>query len=232
MSGVIEKIRKHYFNGLNVPKETYSLQLLQDLLQDFGYIPVANSAMAFQSINTICNDILYNGRKGIIEFGSGISTLVIANLIHKTGLECRFYSVENNAIWIDILEGQLQKAGLSKYVQFLHAPSIKHPLALDQNQWYDMEPHRKALEGQVFDVVLIDGPEAHTHAIRLARYPAMPFMMDYLDKERYFLLLDDAARPGERDIRKRWKRELGLKFDIKVSKSACCIKGQHFNPVT
>ncbi|MBK8554771.1 MAG: hypothetical protein IPL65_02885 [Lewinellaceae bacterium] len=231
MSGVIEKIRKHYFNGLNVPKETYSLQLLQDLLQDFGYIPVANSAMAFQSINTICNDILYNGRKGIIEFGSGISTLVIANLIHKTGLECRFYSVENNAIWIDILEGQLQKAGyLSTFNFCMRHPSNIHWrwIKTSGTTWSPTEKPWKARSLMLCSLMALK----RIPAIRLARYPAMPFMMDYLDKERYFLLLDDAARPGERDIRKRWKRELGLKFDIKVSKSACCIKGQHFNPVT
>lgn len=229
---LLNKIRKRYLSGKNINKENLSLQLLKPLMSDFGFIPVANSALSFESINTICNDLMFNNRKAVIEFGAGVSTLIIASLIKSKGLDCTFISVEHNKGWISILEQQLKNAGAEAFVHILHAPVGPHPLAVDNNVWYQMDAHLPLLEMHVFDGVIIDGPEAHRNDIRQSRYPAVPFILPYLNKERCFLMLDDAARNGEQEIMNRWKKEHQVDFNIKVSKSICCIRGNHFNPIT
>jgi hypothetical protein len=211
--------------------EPRSLLLLQDLLHDYGFLPVSASAMSFESILTICNDILVNERKAIIEFGCGISTLAIASLIRRKGLSCRFVSVEGNAGWQSIIAHSLRTAGTDNAVELIHAPVVQHRLAIAGNSWYDLDPHRDSILSSTYDSVIVDGPEAYSERIALSRYPALPFLRDHLNRERCFVLLDDAERAGEREVRRRWKAELGIDLHTKVSKSACGFRGQHFHPV-
>ena len=211
--------------------EPRSLLLLQDLLREYGFLPVSGSAMSFESILTICNDILINERKAVIEFGSGISTLAIASLIRRKGLTCRFVSVDGNAAWQEIISRCLHDAGTEEGVELIHAPVAHHRLALAGNTWYDLDSHRDSIAASKFDSVIVDGPEACNDRIALARYPALPFLRDHLDFERCFVLLDDAERSGEREVRRRWKAELGIDLLMKVSKSACGFRGKCFNPI-
>jgi hypothetical protein len=211
--------------------EPRSLLLLQDLLRDYGFLPVSGSALSFESILTICNDILVNDRKAVIEFGSGISTLAIASLIRRKGLSCRFVSVDGNAAWQGIISRCLHDAGTEEGVELIHAPVAPHRLALAGNTWYDLDSHRESIAASKFDSVIVDGPEAYDDRIALARYPALPFLRDHLDFERCFVLLDDAERTGEREVRKRWKAELGIDLNKNVSKSACGFRGTCFNPI-
>lgn len=211
--------------------EPRSLLLLQDLLHDYGFIPVSASALSFESILTICNDIVANERKAIIEFGSGISTLVIASLIKRKQLSCRFVSVEGNAAWQAIIRRYLHDAGTVESVELIHAPVVPHPLAIAGNSWYDLDPHRDSIGATKFDSVIVDGPEACNDRIALSRYPALPFLRDHLNRERCFVLLDDAGRAGEQEVRRRWQAELGIDLRMKVSKSVCGFRGQFFNPV-
>ena len=187
--------------------------------------------MSFESILTICNDIIVNDRKAVIEFGSGISTLAIASLIRRKGLTCRFVSVDGNAAWQEIISRCLHDAGTEEGVELIHAPVAPHRLALAGNTWYDLDSHRDSIAASKFDSVIVDGPEAYNDRIALARYPALPFLRDHLDFERCFVLLDDAERAGEQEVRGRWKAELGIDLNKKVSKSACGFRGTCFNPI-
>lgn len=224
-------LRRRLQEALGRDHEPRSLLLLQDLLRGYGFVPVSGSAMAFESILTICNDIVVNERKAVIEFGSGISTLVIASLIQRKQLACRFVSVDGNAAWQAIISKCLHDAGTAAGVELIHAPIVPHRLAIAGNSWYDLDSHRESLAASKFDSVIIDGPEACNDRIALARYPALPFLRDHIDFERCFVLLDDAGRAGEREVRRRWKAELGIDLRMKVSKSACGFRGTFFNPV-
>jgi len=228
---VLGALRRRILQATGRDNEPRSLLLLQDLLRDYSFIPVSGSALSFESILTICNDILINERKAIIEFGCGISTLVIASLIKRKGLSCRFVSVEGNAAWRAIIGQHLLEAGTADAVELIHAPVIPHRLAIAGNSWYDLDSHRDSIMASHFDSVIVDGPEAHNKQIALSRYPALPFLRDHLDSERCFILLDDAGRAGEREVRRRWKAEFGIDLAMKVSKSACGFRGKFFNPV-
>jgi hypothetical protein len=224
-------LRRRLQEVLGNDHEPRSLLLLQDLLHNYGFVPVSGSAMSFESILTICNDIIVNDRKAVIEFGSGISTLAIASLIRSKGLACRFVSIDGNAAWQTIVSRCLHDAGTAEGVELIHAPVAPHRLAIAGNSWYDLDSHRDSIAASKFDSVIVDGPEACNDQIALARYPALPFLRDHLDFERCFVLLDDAERAGEREVRRRWKAELGIDLRMKVSKSACGFRGTFFNPV-
>lgn len=228
---VFGALRRRLHDFVGSENEPGSLLLLQDLLRDYGFVPVSGSAMSFESILTICNDILINDRRAIIEFGSGISTLAIASLIHRRNLTCRFVSIDGNDAWQSIIRRSLHDAGTAQAVQLIHSPVVPHRLSLAGNTWYDLDPSHPSIASVKFDCVVVDGPEACNERIALARYPALPFLRDHLDAERLFVLLDDAERAGEREIRRRWHAEMGLDLRIKVSKSACTLRGSHFNPV-
>ena len=231
MYRILNKLFYRKFNPENMDKEIHSFQQLSPLLEVYGYIPKASSALSFHTLATLCNDIVYNQRKRVIEFGAGISTLVFARLVAEYQRDTQLVSVEHNEDWINILKGYLQKAGLEKKVVFIHAPKVKHPLALGGNSWYDMSEAESRLKGDPFDCVLVDGPEAFQYDMRLSRYPALPFIKPYLNPERSTICLDDAYRVGEGQVIKRWESEFGYKFNIAVGSSKIAIKGDYFNPI-
>jgi hypothetical protein len=231
MQGLIDKFLRHYRNPTNAATEGFCLQLLHPLIADYGYIPIAHSSLSFQTLATMCNDIVYNERKQIIEFGAGISTLIFAKLIRVYDLDTKIVSVEHNKNWINILESYMEKAGIGGTVEFIHAEKGPSPLAKDGNTWYQLDAHMDKIKGKVFDSILIDGPEAHSSKIRLSRYPALPFIAPYMNQERCFVCLDDTYRSGEKWILRKWSADYKLNFHIKVGSSRCAIRGDFFNPI-
>lgn len=227
----VAAIRRRISGSGGPDRESRAVLLLQDLLRDYGFIPVSSSAMSFESILTICNDIVLNDRRSVIEFGSGLSTLVIASLVHREGRSRRFVSVEGNAAWHGIIARFLREAGTADAVELIHAPVVPHRLAVAGNTWYDLEAAGDTIRSSTFDAVIVDGPEAHAAGTELSRYPALPFLREHLHRERCFVLLDDAQRAGEKEVCRRWKAEYGVDLSLRVSKSACGFRGGYFNPV-
>jgi hypothetical protein len=231
MQHLIDKFVRHFLNPSDISKETYSYSLLRPLLDDFGFLPISNSSLSFHTLATVCNDVVYNQRKHIVEFGSGISTLVIANLIRTFKLETKLTSIDHSGPWIDLLKDNLGRAGLKDQVVLIHAEKGATSHTLPGYQWYQLEPHMDKFVGKVFDSILVDGPEAHHHRIRLARYPALPFIAPFMNKEQCFICMDDSYRLGEREVLRKWSRDHNLNFHIKVGTSSCAILGPHLNPI-
>lgn len=231
MHDFIDKFFRHFLNPLDIPKETFCYNLFRPLLDDFGYLPISNSSLSLHTLATVCNDIVYNQRRHVIEFGSGISTLVIANLIRTFKLETTFTSIDHSRSWMDILKGNLDRIGLADGVTFIHAEMGMAKNTLDGCQWYQLEPHMDMFAGKSVDCILVDGPEAHHHRIRMARYPALPFIAPYMNRDRCFVCLDDSYRLGEREVLRKWSRDYQLNFHIKVGTSHCAIRGTHLNPI-
>jgi len=106
-------------------KDIHAYLLIQDLVRFPEYFEITNSSLRFHTLAVILNDIIINKRHQIIEFGSGISTLAIANLIKKNNLECSFFSVEDNEEWFQYLKSFLSRNDLQKYVNIIYAPLKK-----------------------------------------------------------------------------------------------------------
>ncbi len=192
-------------------KNILALNQLPEL--DLYYIPWTAGALSPKSICTLLNEVVIHDRSKFLEFGSGLSTLYLADYFEHSDGEGRVISVEQDREWLDIVKGYLDEMGVTdQHYNLIEAPLSPHS-ALPKNQrWYDEGVLRSEIEGTDIDMVLVDGPAAWKEGRETARYPALPFVSDYLSDD-YALFLDDAKRDGEREITRRWLRQ----FDIECS---------------
>jgi|GEM_PF-1029859 len=192
--------------------DSYCRLLLNNLFDGYDHLPVTKSAMSFFAIVMITNDLMINGRKNVLEFGSGLSTILMARLIKKNNLPCKIYSVEHDKKWFDLLNSILAKENTLSNVVTIHAPLAASGKAKDNLDWYNEEViNNKLPENILFDLVIIDGPPAHEKSKALSRYPALPFVKDKLSKT-YSIYLDDASREGEKAVVKHWAEEFNFAF--------------------
>jgi hypothetical protein len=213
----------------NKIEDIYAYLLIQDLIKFPEYFATTTSSLRFHTLAVIINDIIINQRKSIIEFGSGISTLAIANLIKKNNLECSIISVEDNKHWFDYINSFLKQNGLESFVNIIYAPLEKNNLALENNLWYSMEVINKVLSNESkFSLVIIDGPGAWQPKLRLSRYPAVPFLINSFAEE-FSIFLDDTNRKGEKEIMDLWHQKFDIKFEQINQTSSMCVRGKKLN---
>ena len=103
------------------------------------------------------------------------------------------------------------------------APLEHTDFALDQTTWYaagTLAP----LRDEPIDALIVDGPPGGPDR-PLSRYPALPFFMDALGPNA-LVVLDDVARPGEREILDRWESEFEPAFerrpDLRIAMAVSC----------
>jgi len=215
----------------NKIEDIYSYLLIQDLVKFPEYFATTTSSLRFHTLAVILNDIIINQRKSIIEFGSGVSTLAISNLIKKNNLKCSFVSIEDNKEWFDYINSFLSRNDLQKNVKIIYAPLENNDLALEDNLWYSMQALNNGISKESkFSLAIIDGPAAWKPKIRLSRYPAIPYLINFLAEE-YSIYLDDTNRKGEKEVFSLWHQKYNLKFEQINDTSAVCIKGNKLNTI-
>jgi len=192
------------------------------------YLPWGSGAMRPAGLATVCNDIVLNGRRRIVELGSGISTVLLARLLCQRSPPggFRIAAVEHDAGWAQWVTEQLDREGTGSEVVVVHAPLASHPRAERGLNWYDHDALtaglRGALRGDPIDLLLVDGPPAYAPGHGLARYPALPVLRNWLAPGAT-VVLDDAERPGEREVLRRWERETGLDFDRLADRAGVAV---------
>jgi predicted O-methyltransferase YrrM len=130
----------------------------------------------------------------VVELGCGASTLVLAKALELNG-GGRLSSFDQHADFVESTERWLASHGLSATMR--HAPIVEDPSGWSHS-WYDLA----AVPGEI-DLLVIDGPP----------WAINPFIRGRAEVlfERIrpggIVLLDDAARPGERVVAARWKRD-------------------------
>lgn len=165
----------------------------------------------------VCNDVVLNRRRHIVELGSGVSTVLLARLLTQQRIPdgFRLAAVEHDPSWAGWVRGQLEREGLGEHVTVVHAPLVPHPLAAPGLTWYDQtaldEGLDAALNGAAIELLLVDGPPAWAEGHGLARYPALPTLQGRLAAGAG-IVLDDLERPGEQEVVRRWQLESGLWF--------------------
>jgi len=179
-------------------EDNYSFHLLQSLLVDHKYLPLNGGSLRPMGIAYILNEIVINKRKKILEFGAGITTILLARLIKKNNLKIQFYSIEHNQEWILYLKKLLNDEGLSDLVIFIHSDLIEYP-NMKNSLWYDENLLNKQFDHMNFDFVIIDGPPANIPEIQFSRCPVINFLKNKLEKN-FCIFLDDVDRVGERKL--------------------------------
>lgn len=135
----------------------------------------------------------------IVEFGSGDSSLIIAQRLRYHGAG-HLYSIDHLADYQDRIGSRLEAAGLSEHVTFIHAPLVEGTFEGRPTRWYDAEILDRALEGVAISTALLDGPPSPTEDVR---WPALPFLEPRW-AETARLLVDDGRRRYETAFTAAW----------------------------
>ena len=154
--------------------------------------------------------MLENGRRTVVECGSGRSTVLLARCLREYG-EGSVHSLEHDPCWAAATRARLAGEDLSAWATVVDAPLEPHPRAIDGGRWYAGRALDK-LPRHGVDVLLVDGPPGNEPSIALSRYPALPALRSRLAPGAR-IILDDADRPGERWVVDRWEAETGARFE-------------------
>lgn len=175
----------------------------------------------------------------IIEFGSGISTVVIAKTLAKMATRRQdkppvaFVSFDHLEHYYLQTLAQLTQADLKDKVQLELAPLQPHTAPSGNTYSYYSCHAALAKLAQQYPpkgkrlLVLVDGPPAATG--KHARYPAAPLVLKYFKGAHIDILLDDYIRDDEKEIAALWQAELSaenishVKSERKLEKDACLI---------
>lgn len=134
----------------------------------------------------------------ILECGTGLTTLVLASVARAAGASV--ISLEHDPRWFALVKRELSRFGLDANV-------VLAPLrSYGDFDWYDVE----ASSLPPFSLVVCDGPPNYA---RGGRYGLVPALGPRL-ASGCTILLDDAARPGERYALRRWESERSIHYEV------------------
>jgi hypothetical protein len=138
----------------------------------------------------------------VVELGSGVSTLVVAQQLNALG-SGRLVSVEHEEEYAASTRHRLERSGLGGAVELIHAPLVAQEFGGHEVEWYDLTPIRAALGDDPIDLLIVDGPPSITP---LARWPAVAALGRKL-RAGGVIMLDDGRAKYERAIARRWPLE-------------------------
>jgi hypothetical protein len=208
--------------------DTLSMGMLQSLITGYPYLPFSCSSLRPFCMVNILNDIVLNNHGNIIEFGSGLSTIMMARLIQKNKLDGKILSVDHHKGWVSILESIIEKEELGSTIELVYAPLKETSFGEGNIQWYDPELLDGYIGNRKFDLVIIDGPPAWEKGKEMARYPALPYIIGKLNSN-FSIYLDDANRSGEQSILQQWTKDYSLEFKITGGTLACYCSGNFYS---
>lgn len=191
------------------PDDLHAWQILRPLLDAGGYLPWSSGAMRPAGLVEVCNTIVLDRRRRIVELGAGASTVLLARLARSAGAAVD--AIEHDDRWARWVRGQLAREGLDDVARIHHVPLAQSP-AFARSPWYGIAPLSAALAGEPIDLLVVDGPPAFDPGASQARHPALPTLDDRLTGDAT-VILDDLARPGEQQVLDRWERETDWRFE-------------------
>jgi len=136
----------------------------------------------------------------IVEVGSGVSTVVAAYCLEKIG-KGQIISIDHDKQFAELTRKHLEQHNLSQRAVVLFAPLKTSEIKEQEWLWYDISG---LTVPSPIDMLIVDGPPGYTQ--QLARYPALPFLYNRLNRDAV-VLMDDGARPDEKKIVEIWEKE-------------------------
>lgn len=179
-------------------RELKAMEVLKPYFPD-GYLFETSFSLSFQTIQHLLNDIIFKRPKIVLEFGSGLSSLILDNFIRKEKLDVKVISVDDNKPWQEFLSSKVE------HVEFFHFP-IKEENKYSHNQdknWFGI-PDDHPIHQYHFDLVVVDAPKWSN--CKYSRYGFVPFLEGKID-EKSIIYLDDAHRGDETKILEWFKEK-------------------------
>lgn len=180
-------------------------RLLDRLDLPYDALPYLGSWKADVGLLTLLVDHIFEAKpKLVVEFGAGASTLVLARALKKAG-GGRLISFDQHGDFIDATRRWLADYGLAAD---LHTVPLRPSPAGWPGLWYDHGPLPDGIE-----LMLVDGPPWSIHPFTRG---AAASLFGHIAPGGT-VMLDDAARPGERIVARRW-RKTHPEFDFRLDK--------------
>ena len=234
IKAIIEEIDKSSYELSHHSKKAddiYAMSILQPLLTNLPYLPFNGGALRPICMAYILNEIIINQRKEILEFGSGLSTIMIARLIKKNGLNAQLISIEHNKKWSKTLQDYLANENLLQFVKIITVSLKEIETSLGNIKWYDYEMIAPEIIDKKFDFIIVDGPPANEKKIMYSRFPSF-FKFEHNLADDFCLILDDANRKGEQELIKYYREHNKNIYYTLVSETLAVFRNTiDFNPI-
>jgi hypothetical protein len=185
-------------------EDLHAWHVLRPLLDRGGYLPWTTGSMRPAALVVVCNEIVHGARTRIVECGSGVSTVLLARLLRERGAG-HLVALEHDRHWAALVHEQLRHEALDGIARVLNAPLEGEP------PWYG--PARLVDVPDEFDLLVVDGPPACDAGHGMRRAPALPRFDERLVVGAA-VMLDDIARPGERDVLAGWEASTDWRFAL------------------
>lgn len=180
-------------------------------------LPHTSSALDHRTLQVICNDILINNRRFLVELGSGYSTIIISKFISMNNLDCKVISIEENEQWAKLVSDLLEKESLDEIAK-IECLKVK-------DSWYVEDELDLIMKNQEIQVLIIDGPNAgNKEDIRSEA-------MNYFDGKistNALVVIDDVHRKAEYAMLNNWYKKGGMK-KVVDNNTGYLLKGTYFN---
>jgi predicted O-methyltransferase YrrM len=138
------------------------------------------------------------GATTVVEFGSGLSSLLIAAELERRG-SGRLYSIEADASWASRTQEMLADHDLDHRVEIVVAPLTDQLIDGRACVWHEVMRIPDLAPASI-DLLVVDGPPSLDE---WRRWPALPVLFEML-KTGARIYLDDGRRNTERAVAQRW----------------------------
>lgn len=183
----------------NLPSELHAMQIILRRFPECS-IPTTSWSMRFSNLLTILDLLDTHQPELVVEFGSGMSTLLVAAWM-KENSHGKVVSFDHDRNWANVTRRHLIRESLAGYSEVIDAPLTNVASLGQEGEWYDISNHVESIS-QV-DLLIVDGPPAGASEKRLSRLPALDKLYRTLSSS-CIVVLDDANRLGEKEVVLRW----------------------------
>jgi predicted O-methyltransferase YrrM len=161
-------------------------------------------ALTGDSAALLVREVLVRKPQTILELGSGVSTLILGQILKKNG-RGRLLSIDHDPVWANQTRSHVEFLGLQDFVSIVEAPLKSITLGNQSYEWYDIPGGSLDQLGPI-DLLLVDGPPQAKDNPQSARYPALPLLRERLSRQA-MIFVDDASRATESNMVGKWKTE-------------------------
>lgn len=184
-----------------IVREVEALHQLRRLLNVSEVTPLLGGwAMDAVAVLGLVREILERRPSLIVELGSGASTVWMALALRKLGGRGKVVSFEHLEEYAERTREALLRLRLESFAEVRVAPIAPVQYAGRSYRWYNI-PDPEMIG--TIDLLLVDGPPGNV--CRMARMLAVPTFVGQLSSDA-LVILDDAFRPDEIDVKNLWKQ--------------------------
>jgi hypothetical protein len=200
---IAEQTRLQSLNAMNLASELHSMLVILERFPACT-LPTTSWSMRFSNLHKIMEILDERQPLTIVEFGSGLSTILIASWLDCLG-RGKLISYDHDSNWADATKNHLRMHNLEDFAEVRHAPLKEIECDGQRVVWYNLDDQISDIAE--IDLMIVDGPPASASANGLSRLPAF-FQFRNQFSPNHAIVLDDANRPGEQAIVEKWMQFL------------------------